>query len=197
MREVTILGMGPSYIECPYDTEIWICMSQLFYAKHLDAVFCFHDWAEYEKDWLEKLMKKYEAGCRIVASTRHPEIDVTLFPIEEILNEFRVKYFRDTIALMIAYAIYCRYERIKIYGCDCMAHSVYIDEKAPTEFWCGVARGRGIELKLAPSTPLCRIEGEAFIKPKPIPAKRWQNEGSMMQARKFLGGNNVRILQSL
>ena len=108
-------------------------------------------------------------GCELVSATPHPSLPTTVYPIEEVLDEFKVRYFRDNVSYMIAYAIMCKYDMIRFYGIDCLIHSTYIEHKAPTEFWCGVARGRGIRLGVAPSSGLCRLSDDSAVKPLVMP----------------------------
>ena len=158
-REVTLLAMGPSRVECPHDTELWATMYMYQYDYHIDKLFCTHNWNEYNVAEVKAAQKRL--GFKLIASTMHPELDIELIPIEDILREFGTRYYVDMVGIMLAYAVFLRYDRIKIYGCDCMTNTFYANEKAPTEFWVGVARGRGIEVQIASSSALCKLPEQA------------------------------------
>lgn len=86
----------------------------------------------------------------------------TIYPFGDILetygaNKKRVRYFTSTAPYLIALAIYRGYERIEMYGFEMSSQEEYGYQKACTEFWLGIAIGKGIEVYLPPN---CRLLGE-------------------------------------
>lgn len=164
MKEVTILGMGPSYIELqkPFG-ELWAVLYQVRHCRHIDRLFCAHDWGMYDPETMEIIRQRQEAEGFQIISTMPPPAPIkgTPYPIEEVITDFQTKYFRDIVCFMIALAIHEGYDPIHFYGVDCRSYSTYAEEKAPTEFWCGVARGRGIQLHIASMSPLCHLLDDA------------------------------------
>jgi len=89
-------------------------------------------------------------------------IPVEIFPIEAILKKFPTRFFSNTIAYMIAYALLNTktiqteddplpkvvdgYNKIWFYGIDMMTTTTYIQEKGGVEFWMGIALGMGVKI---------------------------------------------------
>lgn len=144
MKEVTILGKGPTRTECPYEGEIWTVNDSYDFAKRIDKLFLTDGWNEFDIGALKGAQQKF--NCEIVSAIPHPDLQVTLYPIEEILTRFRSKFFTNTICYMLAYALYLGYERIWFYGIDMLTHTCYIMEKGGVEYWMGVANGMGVEI---------------------------------------------------
>jgi len=63
-------------------------------------------------------------------------------------------YLTNSIALMLAHAIYEGYERIELYGVDLAYGTEYSYQKAGTEYMMGVAIGMGIDVYVPPECPL-------------------------------------------
>ena len=132
-------------IDCPYDAEVWAVNDGYLTSKRIDKLFLTDVWSEFSVDDLNDAKAKF--GCEIIASC--PSLDglaVTLYPIEEILQKFKTRFFTNTICYMIAYALHKGYKRIRLYGVDMMTHTAYIHEKGGVEFWMGVALGMGVEV---------------------------------------------------
>jgi len=140
VREVIILGYGSTRVECPYDKETWGVNGVYAFAKRLDKLFIIDKItpAEFHIDLLKKL------PC-IVASVPYPEFsNIEVYPIKEVLARFKTRFFSNTIAYMIAYALLYGYEKIRMYGIDMMTHSTYVFEKGGVEYWMGYANGLGV-----------------------------------------------------
>ena len=151
VKEVIILGCGPTCTECPWDEcEIWGVNGVYTFAKRLDRLFitdvesevdaCWYDYPEMAK--LKPLM---------VTPIRYKRLDplklaVMIYPIQAVLDKFNTRFFSNTIAYMIALALQEGYTRIRMYGIDMMTNSTYVQEKGGVEFWMGVALGLGVEV---------------------------------------------------
>jgi len=144
MKEVIILGLGPSKDECPYDAEVWALNDCYAFAKRIDKLFVTDGWQEFDIKELREVKRKF--GCEIVAATAHDGLSLTLYPIEEILQRFRTQFFSNTVCYMIAYSLLLGYQRLRFYGIDMLTHTSYIMEKGAVEFWMGVAKGMGVEV---------------------------------------------------
>ena len=147
MKEVIILGLGPSKDECPYDAEVWALNDCHRFAKRIDKLFVTDGWGEFGADGVNELSEaKHKFGCEIVAASKHDGLNVTLYPIEEIIKHFRTQFFSNTVCYMIAYALLLGYKKLRFYGIDMLTHTSYIAEKGAVEFWMGVAKGMGVEV---------------------------------------------------
>ena len=94
---------------------------------------------------LNDLSKKY--NCKVVSFWDFGFNNYEMFPLWKIIKETNSEYFINSIAHMIAYAVYLGYEQIKLYGVDfATEHEVHGGEKGGVEYWIGYARGRGIDV---------------------------------------------------
>ena len=83
------------------------------------------------------------------------------YPRERVMAEFG-RYFRCTAAWALALALHEGYREIGLYGIDFQPD--FPDPQAPkqranVEYYIGLARGRGVEVKIASGSHLCREEG--------------------------------------
>ncbi len=142
MKELIILGSGLSRIECTYDKEVWGINRVYKFARRLDKMFCADPVVELEE--LEEYQEKL--GFEIVSSCRHPKLEVTLYPIEEVMEHFQTDFFSDTACYMLALALKEGYGRIFLYGVDMHAEGEYGDGKGGVEYWVGRAIGMGVQI---------------------------------------------------
>ncbi len=165
MKEVTLLGRGPSWVECEFKTEeLWGCVTNLttegtgadpsisegLKDKKYTKVFSF-DGAEadvlgrvpYVAYLQESIAIAKERGIPIVSNKPY---GTEPFPVREIAREFGSTYFMPTVSYMLAYALYQKYERIYVYGIDQGPRWEYQCGRPHIVFWLGVATGRKVEL---------------------------------------------------
>ena len=71
------------------------------------------------------------------------------YPLEEIVEKYKSRFFTNTISYMIAYAIYSGYTKISIYGVDMELDGEYSFERPSVTYWTGFARGCSIEVNIA------------------------------------------------
>jgi hypothetical protein len=62
------------------------------------------------------------------------------------------KYYGCTFAYCIALALYEGFERIELYGVELAQQIEYIMQRPSTEFWLGIAVGKGVEVYLPAMT---------------------------------------------
>jgi hypothetical protein len=70
------------------------------------------------------------------------------YPLEEVIDYFKVCYFGSTPDYMIALAIMRGAEELYYYGLNMTVKQEYIEQKPGMEFWTGLAMGRGIKCHL-------------------------------------------------
>lgn len=165
LGEVMIVGPGPSRGGCPYDCEVWTPDRGWDYAPRMDKVFCLGKWnSTGELKVLQKAM-----GFSIVAAQPIEGIDVELYPIEEAIERYapliststsaepyRIGFFANDIAYMIAYAVIKNYAKVRLYGIDILNSETFISEKGSMEYWLGVALGAGMEIWNAKGSVVAR-----------------------------------------
>jgi hypothetical protein len=166
VKELIILGCGPTYAECTYHCETWGVNGTYTFAKRLDKLFMTDEESEVESCWYD-LIRMTKINTTLVTPTYYERLRPTglkweQFPMEGIQKKFKTEFYSNSIAYMIASALYATktmqgpndlnpividgYNRIFFYGIDMMTNSSYIQEKGGVEFWMGVALGMGVEV---------------------------------------------------
>jgi hypothetical protein len=170
VKELIILGCGPTHCECRYDKEVWGVNGTYTFAKKLDKLFMTDGPDQVIEDVANAWqIRKY--NCPLVLADRFPGITddferagvkVEVFPIKKLIETFPTKFYSNSIAYMIAYALLHTttvkdpnekrphvidgYSKIYFYGIDLMTNSCYIQEKGGVEYWMGVALGMGVDI---------------------------------------------------
>ncbi len=157
LDKIIILAQGPSWYQCPdlvpgrEEVETW--GSNVIYRDHaVDRLFFAHDprcaFFDDDMDLFENINK---IGMPVYTiGVYKPLVNNVQIPVLEILEEFKVGFFLNVIAWMMATAILQDPKTIDMYGVDMRPDAdceYLINEKGTMEFWCGVAMGRGIPIK--------------------------------------------------
>jgi hypothetical protein len=170
VREVTILGSGPTHSLCKYDTEIWGVNHVSKWDMKLDKLFFFddHDIFTTTTLTLADVARCYKRGVEIVTTQKNADhvekvgIKCVIYPIDEIIEEFNTAYFANSISYMIAYAMHQKMDMIKMYGVD-EFDIKYVYERCCVEYWLGRAKERGIELELSKGTAVLKtLDGKLY-----------------------------------
>lgn len=126
MREVIILGSGPTHSECPYDTEVWGVNIVCRFNRRIDKLFFFDaydTWPSYgltEKD----LINSQSRGIELITTPKNIEwakqfgVKCTEYPVDKIIKAYNSHYFANSVVYMLAYAIWTKVDKLKIYGID-------------------------------------------------------------------------------
>ena len=152
MKSLTILGRGPSWKDCVFNTpELWGTLSNLVVPvlgdKPYTKLFAFDSMED------EELSK-----CLIMAKERNiPVVSEQAYGTEkfnliELSRKFKTSYFKPTMSYMIAYAIYHEYKKVFIHGIDQGPQWNYQDGKPYITFWLGMATMAGVSLILGPGS---------------------------------------------
>lgn len=142
MKELIILGHGPTKVQCDYHCETWGVNNCYTFAPRLDKLFVVDKINEREMDYTALgQVKCIVASC---AYPDHPEWNIEVYPIKEILSHFKTNFFSNAICMMMAYALYYGYEKIHFYGIDMMTSTTYLFEKGGVEYWMGIAHAMGV-----------------------------------------------------
>ena len=150
MKDVIILGCGPTHAECKYHCDTWGVNGTYGFAPKLDKLFFTDEVSEVEATWYD-LPQIKKVTKTLVFPVIYPKfanvgVPIELYPMDEIRARFPTTFYSNSIAYMIAYALYFNYERIYFYGIDMMTSSTYIQEKGGVEFWMGIALGLGVKI---------------------------------------------------
>lgn len=145
---LTIVGRGPSWIECPFDTEeLWAPVTCLTVDKlkdrHFTKLFFFDDRSC--PDIAKGLVIAKERGIPVVSLLS----DIgERYPLRDVIRDCRSSYFLTCVSFMLAYAIHLKYKKIHLYGLDQGPSWELQQGKPHVCFWAGFAMGRGIEVTM-------------------------------------------------
>jgi len=93
----------------------------------------------------------------------YPDIPMSVkFPMTKILEDFVVPYYNNQVCQMLAFAIHTRrFKKIYLFGVEYIAADRVEQEfeRPCTEFWLGMAMGRGISLYIAKQSNLFTYTG--------------------------------------
>ena len=140
--KVIIIGKGPGWRNAPLEGETW-GLNDLILSRPLKLVFEIHP-IERVLEWRPKEIPEINRlGIPVVTSHLHKAVPTAIvFP----LDEMPVKYFNNTVAYMIAYAIYKEATEIDMYGVALVEHGEYAYQRPCIEFWVGYALAKGIKV---------------------------------------------------
>ena len=183
MREVILLGSGPTHSECPYDTEVWGVNLVCRLNRRLDKLFFFDAYDEWPVNGLKDsdLINCSNKGVEIITTQRNKDlvsklgIKVTLYPVDKIIKAFNSHYFANSVAYMLAYALWLKVDKLKIYGID-QFDIRYVYERCCVEYWLGRLEERGIDYQLSEGTALLKTLNGKLYGYNKFYNKSWQDE---------------------
>lgn len=166
LKEVIILGCGATRAECKYHCEVWSVNGGFTFAPRIDKLFMTDEEvevnaSEYDMVHLKKITKTLVLPAKY-QKFQGTGIPVEIYPIDAVLARFPTRFYSNTIAYMMAYALLHTtvsqepgkppkvvdgYHKIWLFGIDMLTNSTYIQEKGGVEYWMGVALGMGVEVR--------------------------------------------------
>lgn len=177
MSKVAIIGMGPSRGEAPFGDDSWVFWGLNNLYRH-SPKYVYDSWFEIHKFSIDMDSKRIlRKGCNMwrglaieqylmdLQSLNIPVFmqeecqlisNATPYPKNRIISEFG-RYFTSTHAWMLALAISIGFDTIGIYGVD-MSDPDHIDKRPCFEYLLGMARGGGIEVIVAESSPMIKCD---------------------------------------
>lgn len=177
MKDIIILGMGPSRSDCPFDSETWGVNNGYRQVKEqegrLDKLFICHRGQEldYEDDPVFDWDELNALEAEIVTLFNVKEINkLTRIPFRAIVKKFETKYFTDTIAYMVAYALHINTTkrngvlklkepmRLRFYGVDMHSQDEYNTERGGIEYFIAIAKALGAKVWIHESSALCKTD---------------------------------------
>jgi len=182
MKDIIILGMGYTRVDCPFDGEVWGVNNGYRQVKkekgHIDKLFICHRDQEY--DWegdpvfdFDEVNGLVDEGIEIVTLFKVKGIKkYTLIPFRSLVKKFNTEYFSDTIAYMLAYALYFNTTKnkktgalklkepmkIRMYGVDMHTRDEYATERGGIEFFIGMAKAIGVEVWITPESSVRKTD---------------------------------------
>jgi len=181
MKKVAILGTAPGWEDAPFDDtswEIWGISRLYNFIPRWDRWFELHQleqvcetWADGDKaaesaarkvyhEWLgsqdKPIYLQEERPDLVPSGIRFPLDEIRRF-IQEITGEDEPEaYFTNTIAYLIAFAMYEGAEEIGVFGVDMALDAEFGTQRPSCEYFIGLARGRGIKTHIPERSDLLK-----------------------------------------
>jgi hypothetical protein len=164
-KKIAIVGTATSTVHLANELDdtwdIWSCNGAYDLVKRYDKHFELHDIGYLRSiNVIPEYLEWFKAqGSKVILQKRYAEFPASdVYPINEIIDKLGHSYFNNTIAYMIAYAIYNNpdLERIALYGVDMAADGEYRHQRPCCEFWLGYALAKGIVLDIPDICPIAK-----------------------------------------
>lgn len=158
--KVAIVAKGGTSAFAPWDDEEWEIWGMPWISHpRVSRLFDVHEEGavddEFNKRWEPYALERYPGVPIYCPESRlHISPDTVPFPYEEMRAAFPRAYFENSIAYMIAFAIYEGATDIDLCGVHMMIGADLNGERSSVMYWNGFAEGRGINLTTPAGSPL-------------------------------------------
>ena len=142
-QRLNLIGRGTGWEDAPRDELSWgITLINL--QRRVDLVI---DMNVYDDNRWGNAERLASIESRRLAGVHNiPYIDLSSYPIDDIIRFFGTDYFSNTVDYALALAIYRNFAEIGLYGVNMSNNTEYAYQKPGVEFWIGQAMGRGIKV---------------------------------------------------
>jgi hypothetical protein len=148
--KVIIVAKGPGWEDAPMEGETW-GVNDLLLRRPVKLTFEIHPIpiaAELRPKEIEEINR---SGIPVITSMKHELLpNAIVFP----LDKMPIEYFDNSIAYMIAYALYKGATEIEMYGVALIVEKEYSWERPCVEFWIGYAMGKGVKVTVHEPTTI-------------------------------------------
>jgi hypothetical protein len=154
--KVAIVGLSLSHDLAPWDDPSWEKWGLAWDADwpRLDRVFEMHSDYSQDPGYLERL-----SFCERLYMQEKYLPNATAYPIEDVAKTCGA-YWESSIAYLMALAVHEGAEEIGLWGVDMKGDGEYGYQKPNMEYLIGLARGKGIEVRIHESSSLLKPSGE-------------------------------------
>lgn len=158
-EKVAIIGFTPSKANAPWgdpNYEFWGLNALYVHQAEipLDRFTRWFDVHEMKAVTEERLTEYRKLPCPVYLQEVVPGMPHSVrFPKDEIEARFGT-YFTNSISWEIAFALLMGFTTIEVYGVDMAQDSEYRGQRPNVEYFLGVARGMGVEVKVAETSDL-------------------------------------------
>lgn len=176
-RRVAIVGSAPSsMMQAPYDDPSWEIWGLAWRQDmpRCDMYFDIHALTSDRKHILGNSVAEYIAVMKqrnkphmlqeevegFEHSIRYPLVEVLQDLRERTHGQFDGKYLSCSIAYMLAYAMYCRYPVIALYGVDLIDDTEYVYQRPNMEYLIGIATAHGHKVEIPDN---CALLGPSWL----------------------------------
>lgn len=179
-RRVAIIGGAPSRRDAPYGDprwDIWAFSSLKLHTPRITRWFELHALGDLRQQLrretrMRRSFRNYmgflsRLPCPVYMQRAHPFIPHSVpYPLREAVDAFG-RCFTSTASYLIALAILEGYDTIGLWGISLRGPTVYARQRPGVEYLLGVARRRGIDVRLPPDSTL-RIPEQPVLVPTPV-----------------------------
>jgi hypothetical protein len=156
---LNIIGKGKTWVDAPLNEYTW-GITQLLLRRPVDLVIDMNVYSDGR--WGELERKEAELVKERCEKESIPFIGLENYPLKEVMERFKTDYFSSTVDYAIALALYHGYNEINLYGIT-MSIADYGNLKCGCDFWCGMAKGMGVDLKVhGKTTVMMTVDGKVY-----------------------------------
>ena len=156
--KIIIIGKGPGWEDAPMEGETW-GVNTMVLRRPVKLTFQMHNIDEDIKKGTLRVTNQIKEinrlGIPVVMGAKHKDLPTSIpFPLDEMPS----KYFNNSIAYMVAYAIYKGATEIEMFGVSFFVREEYLVQRPCVEFWIGIALAKGIKVTVHDPTTIgcCR-----------------------------------------
>jgi len=190
-RRVAIVGGALSRRDAPYHDpgwDIWAFSSLKVHTPRITRWFELHALDDlrqqlrretrYRRSFHNYMEFLSRLPCPVYMQRAHPFIPRSVpYPLQQALDAFG-RCFTSTASYLIALAILEGYDTIGLWGISLRAPTVYARQRPAVEYLLGVARQRGIEVRLPPGSTLRIPERPVLVPTAVLYGYDWRSPGA-------------------
>lgn len=138
---------GMPWISYPRVTRLFDVHSQAFFGNE-------GDWFS-DESWLQPAIERYPNipwYCDPSRVSKYP--NAIAFPLDEVNQSIPIPFYENSIAYQLALAIHEGAKEIGLWGVHMMGRLEFAIERPSVAYLIGLAQGRGINVIVAPGSPL-------------------------------------------
>ena len=148
--KVILIGKATGWEDAPMEGETW-GVNDLLLRRPVKLAFQIHDIPTVFKRNPKEINEINRLGIPVITSMEHELLpNAVVFPLDKMPS----KYFNNSIAIMIAYAIYKGATEIEMYGVALLVEREYAYQRPCVEFWIGYALAKGIKVTVHGETSI-------------------------------------------
>lgn len=159
--KLVIIGKGSGWEKAPYNgVQSW-GITQIMLQRPVDLVIDMNVYNDLR--WGQAELDEAEVVKSLCLVNNIPYICLDNYPLREIVTRFDTDYFSSTVDYAIALALYRGFRQIDMYGVTMGSTTDYYKIKCGCDFWCGYAKGLGVDISVHGETSVMRtIDGKIY-----------------------------------
>lgn len=164
VRQVAIVGKAGTSAFAPFKDESWeiwgmawigMPRASRFFDLHSEVHMAGNPDRATVEEWIGKAMARSPDAPVYCDPSRVPLYkNAVEYPLQQVMNFLPIPFLENSVAYMLALAIYERVDALGLYGVHMMASGEYAFERPSITYLVGLAQGRGITVDIPPGSPL-------------------------------------------